>query len=82
MIKHININTLAGLSRDWVGAKNMFMCVCFFLGVIPYGGEKIHKQNSPPPPKSRDNPVKKCLRVFFFMFFRSLQEAKHCRFAH
>ena len=28
----------------------------FFLRVIPYGGEKTHKQ--PPPKKSRDNPVK------------------------
>ena len=32
--KHININKFAGLSRDWVGAKNLFMC---FFRVIPYG---------------------------------------------
>ena len=25
--KHININKFAGLSRDWVGAKILFMCV-------------------------------------------------------
>ena len=35
--KHININKFAGLSRDWVGAKNLFMC---FFRAIPYGGEK------------------------------------------
>ena len=28
--KLININKFAGLSRDWVGAKNLFMCFCFF----------------------------------------------------
>ena len=36
--KHININKFAGLSRDWVGAKNLFSC--FFFRVSPYGGEK------------------------------------------
>ena len=25
-IEHININKFAGLSRDWVGAKILFMC--------------------------------------------------------
>ena len=25
--KHIIINTFAGLSRDWVGGKNLFMCI-------------------------------------------------------
>ena len=44
--KHININKFAGLSRVWVGAKNLFMC---FFRVIPYGG-KTHKQNSPKNP--------------------------------
>ena len=34
--KHINIDKFAGLSRDWVGAKNLFMC---FFWVILYGGE-------------------------------------------
>ena len=43
----------AGLSRDWVGAKILFMC--FFFRAIPYGGEKNTKTKS--PPKSRDNPV-------------------------
>ena len=65
--KHININKFAGLSRDWVGAKNLFMC---FFRVIPYGGEKTHKQS--PPPKSRDNPVKILFTCFFLcVFFRS-----------
>ena len=36
--KHININKVAGLSRDWVGGKNLFMC--FFVQVISYGEEK------------------------------------------
>ena len=34
--RHININKVPGLSRVWVGAKNLLMC---FLGVIPDGGE-------------------------------------------
>ena len=59
-----NINKFAGLSRDWVGGKNLFMC---FLGVIPCGGEKTHKQN--PPQNSGTIPWKLCLRVFFFMCF-------------
>ena len=42
--KHININKFAGLSRDWVGAKILFMC---FFRVIPYGGEK--RINKVPP---------------------------------
>ena len=51
--KHININKFAGLSRDWVGAKNVFMC---FFRAISYGGEKTHKQNSPKiPGQSRGN---------------------------
>ena len=58
---HKHKNKFAGLSRDWVGAKILFMC--FFLRVIPYGGEK-HMNKIPPPPKSRDNPVK-CLFCFF-----------------
>ena len=40
--KHTNINKVVGLSWDWVGGKNFFMC---FFGVISYGGEKTHKQN-------------------------------------
>ena len=59
--KHININKFAGLSRDWVGAKNLFYV--FFFRVIPYGREKTHKQNS--PQKSRDNPVKILFTCFF-----------------
>ena len=66
--KHININKFVGLSRDWVGAKKLFMC---FFRVIPYGGGKTHKQNSPKNPGTI--PWKFCLRVLFFMcFFRSL----------
>ena len=67
--KHININNFAGLSRDWVGAKNLFMC--FFFRAIPYGGEKTHKQNSPQNPGTI--PGKFCLRGFvLYVFFRSL----------
>ena len=33
--KHININKFAGLSRDWVGAENLFMC--FFSGHSLWG---------------------------------------------
>ena len=62
--KHININKFAGLSRDWVGAKNLFMC---FFRVIPFGGEKTHKQNS--PQKSWDNPVKILFTCFFLYVF-------------
>ena len=64
--KHININKFAGLSRDWAGGKILFMC---FFRVIPYGGEKTHKQNSPKiPAQSRENIV----YVFFSLcvFFR------------
>ena len=39
--KHTNINQFGGVSQDWVGGEIMFMC--FFLRVIPYGGEKTHK---------------------------------------
>ena len=61
--KHININKFAGLSRDWVGAKNLFMC---FFRVIPYGGEK---HTNKIPPKSRDNPREKFVYVFFLYVF-------------
>ena len=53
----ININKCSGLSRDWVGAKIMFMC--FFSRVIPYGGEKTHKQS--PPKNPGTIPWKFCL---------------------
>ena len=57
--KHININKFAGLSRDWGGAKKLFMC---FFRVIPYGGEK-HINKIPPkiPGQSRE----KFVYVFF-----------------
>ena len=42
--KHININTFAGLSWDWVGAKILF-CV-FLFGSFPMG-EKKHINKVP-----------------------------------
>ena len=59
--KHININKFVGLSRDWVGAKNLFMC--FFVRVIPSGGDKTHINIIPPqiPGQSREY----CVYVFF-----------------
>ena len=65
--KHININKFAGLSRDWdwVGAKTLFMCV-FFFQVIPCGGEKTHKQNSP---KIRGQSRENFVYVFFLYVF-------------
>ena len=52
--KHININKFAGLSRDWVGAKKLFMC---FFRVIPYGGggKRINKIPPKIPGQSREN---------------------------
>ena len=40
MKKHMNINKFAGLSRDWVGAKKLFMCFIgsFLLGEKHIGG--------------------------------------------
>ena len=63
--KHIKIKKFGGLSRDWVGAKNLFMR---FFWVIPYGGEK-HINKIPPkiPGQSHENFV----YVFFlYVFFR------------
>ena len=42
--KHININKFAGLSRDWVGAKMLLMCVCvcFFFSGHSLWGTKEH----------------------------------------
>ena len=40
MISARMVNRFGGLSRDWVGGK-----FTYFFGVIPYGGEKAHKQN-------------------------------------
>ena len=63
--KHMNINKFAGLSRDWVDGKNVSMCVFFFGSFLM--GRKAHKQNPPPPQKSRDNPVKILFTCFFFI---------------
>ena len=51
--KHININKFAGLSgTGWVQKT----CLCVFFRVIPCGGEKTHKQNSPKiPGQPREN---------------------------
>ena len=55
--KHININKSAGLSRDWVGANNLFMCV-FFLGSFLMGEKKhINKIRPKIPGQSRENLV-------------------------
>ena len=48
-----------------MGGKNLFN-MCFFSG-HSFRERKTDKQNPPPPPPSPDNPVKICLRVFFFM---------------
>ena len=65
--KHININKFAGLSRDWAGAKILFMC--FFFGSFLMG-EKKHINKIPPkiPGQSRENFV----YVFFLYVFFSL----------
>ena len=41
--------------------------IVYFFWVIPYGGEKTHKQ-TPPPKKSRDNPVK----MLFIQWFEKV----------
>ena len=66
---HININKCPGSSQVWLGCRISFVCFCG--GVVPYGEEKTHKQNSPPPQtKKRDNPVKLLFTCFFlFVFF-------------
>ena len=64
LLKHININInkVAGLSRDCVGAKNLFMC--FFSG-HSLGGRKKRINKIPPkiPGQSRETFV----YVFFFV---------------
>ena len=52
--KHININKFAGLSRDWVGAKNRFMYSVF--GSFLMRGKK-HMNKIPPriPGQSREH---------------------------
>ena len=65
--KHRNINKVAGLSRDWVGAKNLFMCFLFRSFLM---GEKKHINKIPPkiPGQSRENFV----TCFYFYVFFSL----------
>ena len=62
---------IAGLPRDWVGAK---LCLCVFL-VFPYEGEK--HINKIPPPKSRDSPVKILFTCFFLYVFFSTPKTSH-----
>ena len=70
--KHKNINKFAGLSRDWVGGKNV---LCVFFRVIPHGERKrINKI----PPKSRDNYAKNLFTCFFYVFFCSLRTVSTC----
>ena len=54
--KHININKCAGLSQDWVGGQNIFMC--FFSGHSLWGRKK-HIDKVPPkiPKQSREKSV-------------------------
>ena len=67
------MNKFAGLSRDWVGAKILFMC---FFGVIPYGGEK-HINKVPPkiPGQSREH----FLYVFFSLRVRPKNAEKNAQ---
>ena len=69
--KMVNINKFAGLSRDWVGAKVLFMC--FFLGSFLMGSHwrrKTHKKVPPPPQKNPGTiPWKFYLCVFSFHLF-------------
>ena len=73
--KHININKCAGLSRDCVGGKCLFMCFFFFS----LWGRKTHKQN---PPQILGQSSEHFGYVFFslcaFFFFRS-QELRQCQ---
>ena len=59
-ISVISINTFGGLSQDWVGAKNLFVCVCF-SGHFLWGRKHTNKI---PPPKAPHNLVK-CLLMWF-----------------
>ena len=58
--KHMNINKFAGLSRDWVGAKNLFMCL--FSGHSLWG-KNTHTNKVPQkiPGQSRE--------IFVYVFF-------------
>ena len=69
--KHININKFAGLSRDWAGAKILFMCVCvcvFFSGHSLWGRKRISKVPPKNPGQSRENFV---YGFSLYVFFRS-----------
>ena len=71
--KHININKFPGLSRDWVGAKILF--VCFFSGHSLWGRKK-HINKIPPkiPGQSRENFV----YVFSSLCVFSLPSGRNC----
>ena len=77
--KHISINKFAGLSRDWVGAKILFMSqIMCFLGHSLWG-RKTHKQ-SPPQTilgQSRVNVV--YMFLFFMCFFAPADMLKFLR---
>ena len=62
--KHININSFRGIVSGLVGGKMLFIC---FSGVIPFEGEKAHRQNPPKiPAQSREF---FCLCMFFCVCF-------------
>ena len=61
--KHMNINKFAGLFRDRVGGTGCLNFVHVFFLFHSLWGRKTHKQS--PPQKSRGNPVKNSVYVFF-----------------
>ena len=66
-------NKFAGLSRDWVGAKNLFMCFC--SGHSLWGRKHISKI----PPRIPGQSCEYFVYVFFFfMCFFSLTQAHLC----
>ena len=58
---HIHINKFAGLSRDLVGGKHLFMCF-FFRSFLM--GEKKHTNKI--PQKCRENPATVLFMCFFY----------------
>ena len=60
-----HINKFAGLSRDWVGAKKLFICF-LFSGHSLWGRKNTLTKF---PPKSWDNPVNSLFTCFFLYVF-------------